>query len=112
MPTLTLIPVLFLFHRGILEQGDGRRLECEAGQLSEAFEMPFEMPVEFVNAMERLDAPQVKRGVELMGQCVQVRHVECLFRCCVILSSTAPTFFGEKLLAIGVGWRFQKYSKG
>ncbi|CAN0040212.1 unnamed protein product [Laminaria digitata] len=65
----------FKVTRGILEQGDGIKLECEAGQLSEAFEMPV-LPVEFASAIECLDAPHVKRAVELMGQCVQVRGVE------------------------------------
>lgn len=37
------------------------------------------MPVEFANAIERLGAPQVKRTVELMGQCVQVRGVKVCF---------------------------------
>ena len=38
------------------------------GELNEAFEVP----KEFANAIERLDSEQVKRIVELMGQCVQV----------------------------------------
>lgn len=57
-------------NRGLLEPGD-MKMECEAEQLSEAFEMP----LEFTNAIESLDAPQLKRTVELMGQCVQVRGV-------------------------------------
>lgn len=32
----------------------------------------FEVPTEFASAIERLDGPQLKRSVELMGQCVQV----------------------------------------
>lgn len=61
--------------RGLLEQGDGIKLEPEVGRLSEAFQMP----VEFASAIQRLDAPQVKRVVELMGQCVQVRGVKRYF---------------------------------
>lgn len=71
---LVLISIL-IPNRGLLEQGDGMELECGTGQLSEVFQMP----VEFANAIERLDAPQVKRTIELMGQCVQVRGVKVCF---------------------------------
>lgn len=30
------------------------------------------MPAEFASAIERMDGQQMKRSVELMGQCVQV----------------------------------------
>lgn len=33
----------------------------------------FEVPPEFSRAIEKLDGQQVKRSVELMGQCVQVQ---------------------------------------
>lgn len=72
---MIIIPVSIpIPRRGLLEQGGGLKLEPEpeAGQLSEAFQMP----VEFASAIERLDAPQVKRTIELMGQCVQVRVVK------------------------------------
>ncbi|CAM9906568.1 unnamed protein product, partial [Scytosiphon promiscuus] len=51
--------------RGMSENGDGVMMETE--ELKEAFEVP----QEFASAIERLDGAQMKRSVELMGQCVQ-----------------------------------------
>lgn len=50
--------------------GNGDAVKMEADEVREAFEVPRE----FASAIEQLDSQQVKRSVELMGQCVQVRH--------------------------------------
>lgn len=54
---------------------------------TEAMNETFEVPREFASAIEKLDGQQVKRSVELMGQCVQVQASSfvcfCLFCCCL-----------------------------
>lgn len=35
----------------------------------------FEVPRELASAMERVDSEQMRRSVELMGQCVQVSAI-------------------------------------
>lgn len=56
----------------------------------------FEVPHEFATAIEKLDDEQVKRSVELMGQCVQVQgsvflvfslFCVCVCVACVVLES-------------------------
>lgn len=49
--------------------GDGEGARTNLGELSDAFRVS----KEFASTMERLDSQKVKRVVELMGQCVQVR---------------------------------------
>lgn len=60
---------------GTFSELSWRRLaaDVETMEMSELREA-FEVPRELANAMERLDSQQVKRSVELMGQCVQVQR--------------------------------------
>lgn len=53
---------------------DGVGMKMKSEELSEAFEVPRE----FASAMDRLGSQQVKRSLELMGQCVQVRYPSLL----------------------------------
>lgn len=59
----------------------------ETEQLKDAFEVPRE----FASAIERLDGAQMKRSVELMGQCVQVMLgricAATLLECAIFCSS-------------------------
>lgn len=71
IPTATAI-------RGRAESGEGvMNVDVNVGAgggLPDGSELAaFEVPSEFASAIERLDGPQMKRSVELMGQCVQVR---------------------------------------
>lgn len=66
--------------RGLSDSGDGVDVNIGSGLGGNGLLDglgAFEVPTEFASAIERLDGPQMKRSVELMGQCVQVSMRSC-----------------------------------
>lgn len=66
--------------RGLSESGDVVSVDADQHHHHHQPEAAFDVPKEFASAIERLDGSQMKRTVELMGQCVQVHHVLVILR--------------------------------